>query len=812
MRTLLTTGLALLLTGLFAQANLYHRATLRFADDAQRHALAAAGVALDHGHGKAGTFTSDFSEEELALIAAAGVDYRVEITDVAAFYRHRNNPAHPLYVAAPAAKNADCNTAAGQAIVTPTNYHGGSMGGYLTYGELLTELDEMYAYDQANNLGIFKPRADNTDPDDPADLRTHEGRYQQWVKISDDPLTEDDGEPGILYTALHHAREPHSMQQLVFFMWYLLENYASDAEVRGIVDNTELYFIPCLNPDGYLYNEAIAPEGGGLWRKNRRPIPTGDVGVDLNRNYNYITPEGNSIFGTSGTSPNPGSDVYPGQAPFSEPETRGNRYFIEQHAVTMALNNHTSGGLLLYPFGYETNTFTEDNSLFEQISAEMVRANGYNNMISAGLYPASGDSDDFMYGYLETREGGTREKIYAMTPEIGPSFWPPVALQERISQDMLVHNLTAAALMTSYASVEETSANAITTTEFTVPYNLTRLGFEDRPLTLRLEAVSDNVTFPTATPPAIVGLQQGERVTGLLEGSVVSGTRTGDELVFDLILDNGRYEQRQRLTKVFGEPTTVLTDAADDLGNYSTSTWGVSTTTFHPGSPSASITDSPVGNYDNNRRNSIRLNETIDLTATELRDATLSFYARWDIEADFDQVQLEVSTDGGQTWTAQCGRHTRPGADNHFTPGEPVYDGQQEDWVLEEISLSDYLGQTVSVRFVLRSDQSVTGDGFYFDDLSVDLLLSDPSAVSQPLTVPLTVQPNPFSGSLTIGTELTDYAYRLTETNGRVVQTAAGLSGRHTLLTGELPAGVYLLTVTANEGQRTVKIVAAKNR
>tara|TARA_B110000483_G_scaffold92234_1_gene113742 strand:- start:60 stop:245 length:186 start_codon:yes stop_codon:yes gene_type:complete len=50
-------------------------------------------------------------------------------------------------------------------------------------------------------------------------------------------------------------------------MWYLLENYETDLEVKSIVDYNELYFIPVVNPDGYVYNEQTFPNGGGLWRK-----------------------------------------------------------------------------------------------------------------------------------------------------------------------------------------------------------------------------------------------------------------------------------------------------------------------------------------------------------------------------------------------------------------------------------------------------------------------------------------------------------------------------------------------------------------
>jgi hypothetical protein len=39
--------------------------------------------------------------------------------------------------------------------------------------------------------------------------------------------------------------------------------------------------------------------------------------------------------------------------------------------------------------------------------------------------------------------------------------------------------------------------------------------------------------------------------------------------------------------------------------------------------------------------------------------------------------------------------------------------------VLEEINLSDYLGQQIKVRFQLRSDGGSTADGFYFDDFKI---------------------------------------------------------------------------------------------
>src|SRR5690606_9786063 len=119
-------------------------------------------------------------------------------------------------------------------------------------------------------------------------------------------------------------------------------------EVRYLVDNTEMYFIPCINPDGYIYNETTDPFGGGLWRKNRWKGDDGMVyGVDLNRNYGYEWGADNS-----GSSPQPNGQTFRGTGPFSEPETQAVKFFCDSHQFRIALNYHTYGNLLIHPWGY----------------------------------------------------------------------------------------------------------------------------------------------------------------------------------------------------------------------------------------------------------------------------------------------------------------------------------------------------------------------------------------------------------------------------------------------------------------------------
>ena len=191
------------------------------------------------------------------------------------------------------------------------------------------------------------------------------------VKISDNPDI-DEQEPEILYTALIHAREPQSMMQMIYFMYYLLENYNTDPSVQYLVDNREMFFIPVLNPDGYEYNRSTNPSGGGMWRKNRKNNG-GSYGIDLNRNFGpyayWNAPNG-------GSSTVPSSDTYRGTAPFSEPETANLRDFLATRYFKNALNYHTYSNLLIYPYG-ALEMETPDSATFREFARDMTAYNGY---------------------------------------------------------------------------------------------------------------------------------------------------------------------------------------------------------------------------------------------------------------------------------------------------------------------------------------------------------------------------------------------------------------------------------------------------
>jgi len=782
---------------------IWHRARINFSSHEQIALLAAQGVPLDHGKKKPGQYIeSDFSENEIAIARMLGCKVDILIEDVSQFYKDQNlkeNQKPVEYVE----KNANCTGGVIAPVYdTPANWELGSMGGFYTYTEMLSELDQMASL-YPNLITVKAPIEDNGG----TDYATSEGRPIYWVKISDNPNT-DEAEPEMLYDAIHHAREPASMQQLIYYMWFLLENYATNPEVQGIVDNTELYFIPVLNPDGYQFNSVDEPNGGGMWRKNRRNHGNGDYGVDNNRNYDFIDGGGNSTWGGASTSQNTSSDVYCGTGPFSEVENQAMKSFCEQHEFRLALNNHSWDNSLLYPYGYASNELTPENSTYLAISDMMVENNGLGMVakLSSTLYPAAGDSDDWQYG----ADLATKARIFSFTPEIGDNgFWPASNEIEGLCNSMVWTNLTSAHLITNYSKTSDASASNITTTSGYFKYNIQRLGLEDPAnFTVSFNPVSANVlTMGGANTHTAMSMLQIDldSVSYTLDPAI----QDGDLIEYEILVNNGYFTETIAVTKTYGQGTSVFNDMADNLNNWNVSqTWGTTSSDYY--SATSSITDSPNGDYNNNVNKTITLSSTIDLT--QALSANVTFFAKWEIETGYDYVQFEVSTNGGSTWTPQCGKYTVTGNSDQ-DQGKPLYDGFQTTWVQEEINLSDYLGQSIMFRFQIRADGGVTEDGFYFDDLEVNVILPNSNELDEVSGFVLNGYPNPtndvFNINYVVPGEANNATLTMTNSVGQVVNVMplGGSKGNVQIPTATLAEGMYFYYITNGANQSSTKKV-----
>jgi hypothetical protein len=652
--------------------------------------LASSGIDVTEGAVIKGVYyETDLSDYEINKLKNRGIPVEIQIDDVSAFYEQR----------AAAEKNLEIDRDAGDWTV-PENWEYGSMGGFYTLEEAYAELDDM----AAAYPDLISARQSISD-----DTLTHDGRKLFWVKISDNPNVDED-EPEVLYTAVHHAREPMSIQQMIFYMWYLLENYDTDEDIQRIVNNTELYFIPFINPDGYAYNEQTNPNGGGMWRKNRRDNGDGSFGVDPNRNYGYMWGIDND-----GSSPYPDDQTYRGPSAFSEPEIKNVRDFCIAHDFQIALNYHSYSALLLTPWGYTTD-LPPDNDLFMAYAAMMTLENNYiYGPASSTIYTVNGDSDDWMYGEQEVKDA-----IWAATPEVGNSsdgFWPPVSRIIRLCQDQMWQNMLAAMLVGNYGEVTDVSPMITDETDNYAVFDITRLGMYDtETFTVSIESLDDYI-IETGEPVQFNGMELLETRTESIGFTLDAGIEEGTPFRYLISLDNGDFVISDTVTRIFGTEVVIFNDDGNTMDNWSSTLWGITNQDAH--SPEYSLADSPYGNYNNDVDSYITLDTTISLADAVM--ATLRFWATWDIEKGYDYVQVKVKEEGSSNWISLHGNYSSYG-NYYLEDEEPVYDGVQEEWVQEEISLQDFTDKDITLRFTFYSDGSVRGDGFYFDDLSVSVI------------------------------------------------------------------------------------------
>lgn len=687
--------------------------------------LSNSGIEADHGERKWNTFLiTDISESELELISNLGMNYEIIADDVKQYYAERNNSGSP--------KNVTCSgTIADDLPEVPANfYQNSSYAGFYKYQDMLDALDEMAA--QYPNLITVKAPIST--------FLTHEGRPIYHVKISDNPGTDEGSETKVLYTAIHHAREPLSMSQLIFYMWYILQNYSNNEEIQYLVDNTELYFVPCLNPDGYLHNEANDPGGFGMHRKNKRNVGTSNPGVDNNRNYSYG-------WNTTGVSPDPNNDTYPGTSAFSEPENQAIKWLVENIHFTSSFNAHTYGNTLLYPIGTTEAEFADHHDYFADLSAHMCLHNGFFPQKSSGLYPASGDSDDYMY---KSDIGvGEKDTIFAWTPEIGTDFWPAQNEILPTCQGMIFPNLVLAHMTHRYVHVKDDDPQLIASSIGDFDHIATRYGLVDGPVEV---SITPLLNIQTVGSPVQYDLDIREVASGSISYVLSPSIQLGDEVKYVLNTVYPDWTKHDTVTKIFGALTVQLSENGDSGANWS-GTWSTTSSDYY--SASSSFTDSDGADYPDNADKKYTFNPTIDLS--NATDARISFYAKWEIEADYDYCQFQVSTDNGASWEGQCGSHTVEGSSTFWNGsaqpnGEPVWEGTS-DWVYEEINLSDYLGQQIKVRFQLESDGGVRRDGFYFDDFSVSFNEGSGLSLDELSGMELKVFPNPASESATVYTD-----------------------------------------------------------
>ena len=663
--------------------------------------LASTGVDVEEGFtDKDNSISLFLNEDEFAQLQNSGLNYTILIDDWSSYY-------NSLPVMTENEKQAVIDQSRSDYGVDGFGF--GSMGGFYTYAEIAANLDSMYA--QYPNL-ITQKYSIGT---------TVEGRTIWAVKISDNPNVQEN-EPSVGFDALIHAREPASMSSLMYFMWYLLENYGTDPLATYLVNNREIYCVPVYNADGYEYNRQTDPNGGGMWRKNRKNSGSGCYGIDLNRNYSYQWGYDNV-----GSSPDPCDETYRGSAPFSEPESQAVRDFVLDKNIKTYFNMHAYGNDLLYPWGY-INQACPDEEIYVDFCTDMVNGNGFVYGTGGYIlgYNSNGAARDWLYG-----EQTTKNKIYGYTIEIGTSsdyFWPSQSRIFPIAQNTLWTLIYNSLVAGEYVTVESPGYD----NQYFNPGDQVEMipTFKNKGLssaygfTSELSSLSPDLTVNNGTT-ALDSISARSTAAAITPLTFTISPDAQVEEEISLVLTNyseGEFIGTDTLTIIIGTPEYVFIDSTNDPTNYwtitstpSTPHWESTTAAFY--TPPVCYTDSKDGNYSSNATVTMTLTNAIDLS--ENVNPRLSFWTKYSLEPGWDYGQVEISTNNGSTWTPLEGEYTIPGSGSFQPPNEPLYNGERPNWVHEEISLADYNSSQVKIKFELKSDGSINADGWYVDDIGI---------------------------------------------------------------------------------------------
>jgi carboxypeptidase T len=304
-------------------------------------------------------------------------------------------------------------------------YDVGMMGSYHTFAQIQTIMQGI----ATNHSDIAKLYSIGT---------SYEGRSILCLEISDNPGV-DEGEPGVFYMGLHHAREWPSVEICLFIANNLTSLYGANSTITNLVNNRRIWIVPVTNPDGYYYCHDLGID----WRKNRDYFPQyGTYGVDTNRNYNGSC-DGN-IWGAWGSIANgqvshdSSSEVYCGPGPTSELEDQAVTRMFLNNNICATITFHTYGEEVMWPWGY-TGAQTPDNayltSVGQQIAQRITSQSGsgtYTAHQSYGLYPTIGDTIDYAYGYAYYVQG---RATFAYCIESCADFHPSASYLNQICKE-----------------------------------------------------------------------------------------------------------------------------------------------------------------------------------------------------------------------------------------------------------------------------------------------------------------------------------------------------------------------------------------
>uniref|UniRef100_A0AAG5DGT9 Peptidase M14 domain-containing protein n=1 Tax=Anopheles atroparvus TaxID=41427 RepID=A0AAG5DGT9_ANOAO len=205
-----------------------------------------------------------------------------------------------------------------------------------------------------------------------------------------------------------HAREWVAMTSAI----YLIHELVRNADSYPYLARFKWIIVPVPNPDGYEYCRLE----DRFWRKNRSPLPGGEFGVDLNRNFEF---QWDVLM--KDADADPAEETYRGPWPASEPETRAlAELILANNDAILYVDLHSYGQYIFYPWGYTTEPADNvEKAIAVALAGQAGIAGERNVQYAVGtpgelIYKVSGSSMDYCYSVgiqacisIElTKEGG----------------------------------------------------------------------------------------------------------------------------------------------------------------------------------------------------------------------------------------------------------------------------------------------------------------------------------------------------------------------------------------------------------------------
>ncbi len=206
------------------------------------------------------------------------------------------------------------------------------------------------------------------------------------LKLTSPNKTNSEKTP-ILLTASTHGDELITVEVLFGLLDSLVSNYGKDSRLSKILNSFSIYFVPVVNPDGYVRRERYAN------------------GIDPNRDYPWPQDSNHK----------------------SNPCISAIIKFYETHQIKASIDFHAFGEMIMYPWAYTYNSLPsfEDNT-FDSMTTRMASFNGYTHgQISKVIYVAQGSSADYYHW---------KHQAWSLGIEVGTQKVPSSSQISKITQ------------------------------------------------------------------------------------------------------------------------------------------------------------------------------------------------------------------------------------------------------------------------------------------------------------------------------------------------------------------------------------------